>query len=101
MTMQSFPALDTASNLHFKPPMKHLHRKFKLILGDYLFHDNVTALACCTTVRKGSRINFINPFGNGATIVFAIILSRVAGGQLGACLGLIPGKRTGLAMLIP
>ena len=100
MTLQSFAALATASKLHLKTPMNHLRRKFDLILRAYLFRDNVPALAGWTTVRKGSGKNFIYPFGNGATMVFALFLSRFATGRFRVSLGLIARKRTGLAMLI-
>ena len=100
MTLQSFAALATASKLHFKTPMNHLRRKFNLTLRAYFFRDNVPALAGWTTVRKGSGMNFIYPFGNGATMVFALFLSRFATGRFRVSLGLIARKRTGLAMLI-
>ena len=99
MTLQSFAALATASKLHFKTPMNHLRKKFDLILRAYLFRDNVPALEGWTKVRKGSGKNFIYPFGNGATMVFAVFLSRFATGRFGIGLGLTARKRTGLAML--
>ena len=100
MTLQSFDALTTVSKFNLKPPMNHLRKKFDLILRAYLFRDNVPALAGWTTVRKGSGMNFIYPFGHGATMVFALFLSRFATGRFGVGLGLIARKRTGLAMLI-
>ena len=99
-TLQSFVALATASKLHFKTPMNHLRRKLDLMLRDYLFRDNIPALAGWTTVRKGGIMNFIYPFGNGATMVFALFLSRFATGRFRVGLRLIARKRTGLAMLI-
>ena len=100
MTLQFFSELATASKFHFKPPMNHLRKKFDLILRAYLFRDNVPALAGWTTVRKGSGKNFNYPFGNGATMVFALFLSRFATGRFRVGLRLIARNRTGLAMLI-
>ena len=89
MTLQSFAALATASKLHFKTPMNHLRRKFNLTLRAYFFRDNVPALAGWTTVRKGSGMNFIYPFGNAPQWCLPYFFPDLRPGGLGSALGLL------------